>query len=199
MTNEELIQKFNPAAAGKLTNDDLAILRGLTVDQIGVLAKAYPNEATNKPYLLLHDSGVKDDKQLYPLSTWQNLYNLYKYHGKKNFTAYTFKALFVKSNKTPSLPGLRSAPAATGKVIDLSSTEAAALLRENFGASDQPPAPPAANPKLKAAPQKPAAKANPKAPVAKGKTVDVGGKTKAGKGTAPEADDEDLQDFSEAE
>ncbi len=196
MTNEELIQKFNPATAGGLTEGDLAVLRGLTTEQIGELAKAYPNNALSRPYLLLHDSAIPDNKQLYPLSTWQNLYNLHKFHSKKNFTAFTFRALFTPARKAPSIAGVRTA--APGKVVDLSSTQAATLLRENFGKGDQAAATATTTPVKKPA-QKPPAKPNPKAPT---KTVDVAGKTTSGKpakaAPAPVEDDE-LQDFTDTE
>lgn len=200
MTNEELIQKFNPAAAGQLTEGDIAVLRGLSTDQIGVLAKAYPNSATQRPYLLLHDSSLADNKQLYPLSTWQNLYNLHKFHSRKNFTPFTFKALYTVSRKAPTIPGIRTAGPGGAKVVDLSSTQAADLLRQNFPGTAAATATGTASTSAKKGSQKPAAVPNPKAP-AKGKTVDVARKTAAGKGKAAapvEADDEEMQDFEES-
>lgn len=201
MTNEELIHKFNPATAGNLTEGDLAIMRGLTSDQIAELAKAYPNNAHQRPYLLLADSTLAENKQLFPLSTWQNLHTLHKFHSRKNFSAYTFKVLFTPRRKAPSLPGVHSA-VATGKVVDLSSGQAAELLRQNFG-GNAAPANPIGTTSAKKVPQKPAATQNPKNS-AKGKTVDLTDKTtiaKAAKGAAPvaqkqaEAEDEEMQDF----
>lgn len=205
MTNEELIQKFNPATAGGLTEADVATMRGLTTDQIGVLAKAYPNQGHLRPYLLLHDSAVPDNKQLYPLSSWQNLYNLHKYHSRKNFTAFTFKALLTAPKKTPALRGLRPAVATAGKVVDLSSAEAAQLLRQNFGDTATNGTAAATSetvPTAKKVPPRSAAKASPKAAA---KIVDVANKTVAGKVSkaAPvkeqALDDEELQDFSAAD
>lgn len=203
MTNDELIQKFNPATAGGLTEKDLAIMRGLTTEQIGVLAGAYPNNAHQRPYLLLADSTLPENKQLFPLSTWQNLHTLHKYHAKKNFSAFTFKVLFTPTKKAPSLPGVRSA-VNPGKVVDLSSNQAAELLRQNFGGNTA--AATTATSSAKKGGQKPPAVQNPKS-AAKGKTVDVGGKTTAGKGKAAAAaaqasvagDGEEMQDFEESE
>lgn len=188
MTDEELIQKFNPATAGGLTDADLAIMRGLTTEQIAVLAKAYPNNGHQRPYLLLADASLPENKQLFPLSTWQNLHSLHKFHSKTNFSAYTFKALFKPAGKIPTIAGVRS-DGPGGKVVDLSSKQAADLLRENFGGEKAP----AIEAKK---PVKPAAKPNPKAPA---KTVDVAGKTTSGKGavTTVPADGEEMQDFSE--
>lgn len=199
MTNEELIQKFNPARAMQLTDEDIEQLRALSTEQLGVLARAYPNQANQRPYLLLRDSTLEDKKQLYPLGTFQSLYNLHKFHHKTNFSAYTFKVRHQPPKKAPALRGVRPTTTPTGKVVDLSASDAARQLREQFGAPGGAAAP--AAPAAPAAGKKPPAKKNP----APAKTVDVGAKGKAlkrTKGAPPEEsavpDDEQFQDFTES-
>lgn len=201
MTIEEVIQKFNPANAGNLTDDDIAAMRLLSDDQISALAKAYPNDPHGKPYLLLFDTALADKKQVYQPSTWQNLNNLRKYSNLKKFMPYTFRSLFIVAKKAPALRSIGKPN--TGQVVDLSAKAAADLLRNVTGAGT---ATKTAAPATAKATTKPAAKMNPVKPAVQ--TVDVSQKGKAsGKTSAAAAakaaaaskavgpEDEELHDF----
>jgi len=129
MTNEQLIEKFNPGA--NLSAEDLVIMKGLTDEQISVLAKAYPNTPTRRSYIRLYDKNMKDHQQIYQLSTWQNLNNLRKYSNKKNLVAYDYKTPHSKVNVVrPVAPAKVGAKAGPVKrvIVDLSAQEAAAEL-----------------------------------------------------------------------
>lgn len=140
MTNDELITKFNPANAGTLSEEDLTNFRALTTEQIGVLAKAYPNSPSRRPYLVLFDHNVKPDKQLYSLSTYQNLYNVRKFSNLNSIVPYDFKlAVFPirerqRAQVKPSRVGKGGAIAPGKKiVVDLSANEAADELTQAIG------------------------------------------------------------------
>lgn len=138
MTKEQLIAKYNPANARNLSQADLDAMREFSTEQLKELAEAYPNNANRKPYLILHDNNVKEGKQLYPLSTWQNLYNVRKFSGMKNLVAHTFKELFtvarpqnrIAANRAGSSAGKPTTTAR--KVVDLSAGEAADELKANL-------------------------------------------------------------------
>lgn len=142
MTKEQLLAKYNPANARNLSQADLDAMRDFTNDQLKELADAYPNSANRKPYLILFDNNVKPEKQLFPLSTWQNLYNVRKFSSMKNLVAHTFREVFtvarpqnkITANRPGSSVGKQTTTAR--KVVDLSASEAAAELRESL-----PPAP----------------------------------------------------------
>lgn len=198
MTNDELIQKFNPANAANLTQEDIALMRTLSDDQIGVLAKAYPNDPMGRPYLLLYDTTLGEKKQIYQPSTWQNLNNVRRYSNQKKFMPFTFRSLFIVPKKAPSLR-VPSRPV-PGQVVDLSARDAAALLRQTGNQT-------AATAVAKTGPQKPAAKINPPG-AGKAQVVDVskGGKTGKGKTASQkpaaaagnQAPDEEMQSFDES-
>jgi hypothetical protein len=138
MTKEQLLAKYNPANARNLSQADLDAMREFTNDQLKELAEAYPNSANRKPYLILFDNNVKEGKQLFPLSTWQNLYNVRKFSNMKNLMAHTFKEVFtvarpqnrVTANRPGSSVGKQTTTAR--KVVDLSAGEAAAELQANL-------------------------------------------------------------------
>lgn len=138
MTKEQLIAKYNPANARNLSQADLDAMREFSTDQLKELAEAYPNNANRKPYLILFDNNVKEGKQLFPLSTWQNLYNVRKFSGMKNLVAHTFKEVFtvarpqsrIAANRAGSNAGKQTTTAR--KVVDLSAGEAADELKANL-------------------------------------------------------------------
>lgn len=131
MTNEQLIEKFNPTKGANLTAEDLETLRSLTDAQIDVLADAYPNQPTRRSYLRLYNKSLAENKQLFQLSTWQNLRNVRKYSNQKNLIPWDFLVMSGKNIQA-------SKPAATNKqspkkvVVDLSAKEAAAELSKNL-------------------------------------------------------------------
>lgn len=134
MTNEQLIQKFNPATLGNLTAEDVEIMRNLTTDQIDVLAKAYPNQPHRKAYLRLYDKNVPAAKQLYSLSTWQNLRNLRKFQSKNNLVAWdAFNLKASVSAPVKSMTPVAGAQSPRKKVVDLTPKEAAAELQKVTG------------------------------------------------------------------
>lgn len=131
MTNEQLIQKFNPATLGNLSAEDVEIMRNLTTDQINVLAEAYPNQPHRKAYLRLYDKNVPAAKQLYSLSTWQNLRNLRKFQSKNNLVAWdVFSVKASVSLPVKSMTPVAGAQSPRKKVVDLSPKEAAAELQK---------------------------------------------------------------------
>lgn len=140
MTNEQLIVKFSPKNGLNLTAEDLEAMRNLTDDQIDVLADAYPNQPTRTAYLRLYDTSLPADKQIYQLSTWQNLRNVRKFSNKKNLRPYDFytrNAKAIGQNKTVK------ATTTTAKkvVVDLTAKEAAAELTKNLTKPTPTPAP----------------------------------------------------------
>lgn len=163
MTNEQLIAKFNPANAANLTSSDLETMRNLTDDQIDTLAKAYPNTPVRKPYLRLYDTKLADNKQLFQLSTWQNLRNVRKFSNMKNLKPYDF---ILPGNKLQAVKatvktGGKTVGSPRKVVVDLSATEAAAQLKEDLGGDKK--VPPAKQEKKPGAPKA----ATSKAPAAK--------------------------------
>lgn len=133
MTNEQLIVKFNPANAASITPDDLKIMHELTDEQIDILAEAYPNQPSRKSYLRLYDQNLKPDKQLYQLSTWQNLRNVRKFSQKRNLIAYDFYQV-VKPQ--PRQAVTKVTPGKPQKiVVDMTAQEAADELRKSIKAT----------------------------------------------------------------
>jgi hypothetical protein len=133
MTNEQLIAKFNPANGSNLTAEDLETLRGLTDQQIDVLADAYPNKPTRRSYLRLYDTTLPANKQLFQLSTWQNLRNVRKFSNKKNLIAYDFHTTAQSLNQQArqqmaQRPG--AAKPGPKVVVDLTAQEAADELKK---------------------------------------------------------------------
>jgi hypothetical protein len=129
MTKEQLILKYNPANAVNLKAEDYLEMRALTDDQISVLAEAYPNQPSRKSYLRLYDTTLQPHKQLYQLSTWQNLRNVRKYSAKKNLIAYDFYQVGAKAAAKAVKP-----PTGAPKkvVVDMTAQEAADELRKTL-------------------------------------------------------------------
>lgn len=136
MDTQQLIAKFNPANGSKLTAEDLATLRDLTDAQIDELAKAYPNVPSRKSYLRLYNKSLAPNKQLYPLSTWQNLRNARKYSNMKNLVAFDFittGASVAKADPVKSRPKMTTTQPTKKVVVDMSAKEAAAELTQKVG------------------------------------------------------------------
>lgn len=152
MTNEQLIEKFNPANSGALAAEDLELLRGLSDAQIDVLADAYPNKPTRRAYLRLYDTSLQPNKQLYQLSTWQNLRNVRKFSNKKNLIPYDFSATPASLTRQQMAAKPAQQKGNVKQVlVDLSATEAAAELTKTLTAkgniTSKPPAPKNETPK----------------------------------------------------
>lgn len=109
---EDIVKLFNPANAEALTEEQLSSLQGLTYEELKQLAQAYPNQASGNTYLVLKDKTVGDGKQLNPVSTWANLFNLHKI-GQTQFVAAGFSKNFKKPKEVKQ-----------GPVQDLTSEEA---------------------------------------------------------------------------
>lgn len=127
MTNEQLIELYNPTNAASLTPEQVTGLQNLSDAQICALAKAYPNKPRGNAYLVLYDKDMPMNKQLFTLSTWNNLCNLRSKMSKKNYVAYTFKALFIQTtgNNTQRAAAMPSQK----EVVDISTSEAAKALQ----------------------------------------------------------------------
>jgi hypothetical protein len=108
-----ILEIYNPANAASLTDEQITAMRSLSVEQIAELAKAYPNGPTGNSYLRLHDKNLADDKQIYPLSTWQNLHNLHKI-SNFNFTPISFTKNYV----APVLTMTNNVPPRTKDLAD---------------------------------------------------------------------------------
>lgn len=144
MTNEQLIEKFNPMNGANLTAEDLEIMHALTDEQIDVLANAYPNQPNRRAYLRYYDKNVAASKQMYNLGTWQNLRNLRKFNAKKNLIAWDFINVAAAAKQ----PVKAIAPVAGAKspkkvVVDLTAKEAAAELAAASVNVEKPATPPA--------------------------------------------------------
>lgn len=129
MTNEQLIEKFNPLNAPNVSAEDMEFMHNLTDEQIDVLANAYPNQPQRRAYIRLYDKNVAQNKQVYNLSTWQNLRNLRKFNNRKSLIAWDFFSV-AGANRTP----VKAVAPVAGKgsprkvVVDLTAKEAAAEL-----------------------------------------------------------------------
>lgn len=131
MTPEELIDKYNPLGYAKLTQEDIDAMRTLTDDEIEILAIAYPNTPTGNTYLRYFDTRYPADKQLYPLGSWQNLYNLRKKLKQTFFQPFTFTALWQSSKPVPKatevFPNTNNKNLPKAEPIDLTEHEIAGL------------------------------------------------------------------------
>lgn len=140
MTNAELIALFNPNNAANIGAQDLETMRALTDDQIDVLADAFPNVPTRRAYLILFDQNLPDNKQLYQLSTWQNLRNVRKYSNRKNLIAFTFKSIFDR--KAGAAAGQTTMHKTTGAAkrvaVDLTAEQAKKELEDALGKKEGP-------------------------------------------------------------
>lgn len=140
MQNADLVARFNPANAKNLTPQDLNDMRNLTDAELDQLAEAYPNKPAGKAYLRLYDTSVAENKQLYPLSTWQNLRNVRKFSNMKNLKPFDF----FDRNAKPEVAATATRPGkapAVKKVVDLSAQEAAAELAQATATKTTAPAP----------------------------------------------------------
>src|SRR5688572_936393 len=131
MDKQQLIAKFNPANAANLTAADMETMRGLSDYDIAILAEAYPNQPTRRSYLRLYNTALAENKQLYPLSTWQNLRNARKFSNMKNLVPFDFitspASVSKKKTGAGTLAG-KTTPVTKKVVVDLSAKEAAAEL-----------------------------------------------------------------------
>lgn len=134
MTNEQVITLFNPATADQLTASDLEIMRELTDEQIDALAHAYPNSPNRRSYLRLYDTKVPPNKQIYQLSTWQNLRNVRKFSNQKNLRPYDFLLRGNRVQTQTKVSGLSKTSTSSPKkvVVDLTAQQAAEELRNSF-------------------------------------------------------------------
>lgn len=112
----EIVKIYNPANAAALTPEQNEGLQKLTTEQIGQLAKAYPN-GTGGAYLLIVDGSKPANKQLPTLSTFQNLYNLHTKNGMKQFVPFAFKGNYKPQRVNVPMRARRQ------EVVDLSDQE----------------------------------------------------------------------------
>jgi hypothetical protein len=112
----DVVKLYNPANAASLTSEQIEGLRTLTTEEIGQLAKAYPNGSIQRAYLLIVDGSKPVAKQLPTLSTFQNLYNLRVKNGFKDHVAIAFKGQYKPVTAVP-------VRAKRQEVLDLSDTE----------------------------------------------------------------------------
>lgn len=91
----DIIQTYNPANSA-ITDQEISEMRNLTPDEIGELAKAYPNQPTGNAYLVYWNKNEAEKDQRYSLGTWANLWNLYKI-GQKHVVPFSFRKKFEKS------------------------------------------------------------------------------------------------------
>jgi hypothetical protein len=111
----KLIETYNPQNAKALDAQQIEAMQHFSNEQIEELAAAYPNQPRGNNYLVLINTTLPANKQVYQLSTWKNLASLRRLN-QKQFSAYSFKSVF-DNNKT-NLPKVGiSLPA---QVIDLS-------------------------------------------------------------------------------
>lgn len=128
MTKEEIIKLFNPANESNVTTEQM---RSLTDEQIGWLADAYPNTPTGGAYLILHDNRLPDDRQLKPLSTWQNLHTLRVKNSQKNLSAMGFRKNIFKARKPfVGRTIISKRNPIPPRVVDISSEEAMREIQE---------------------------------------------------------------------
>ncbi len=114
----DIVKLYNPANAAALTQEEIINLQSLTLDQIKQLAKAYPNTAHSRAYLLIIDSKKPVEKQLPQLSAWPNLYNLITRNGLR-FVAYGFRVNTPRQGRTIG----RVSKVRRSEVLDLSDQE----------------------------------------------------------------------------
>lgn len=151
MTDKQIVDRFNPNNTAQLTAEELEIMRNLTDEQIHKLAEAYPNQPTRRAYIKLYDKNIKEiHKQMFQLSTWQNLRNLRKYSNKKNLIAWDFKGF-----PQPVARQVAAQKGAAGQkiIVDMSAQEAAAELKETIKKNTMK-VEPVKSPKKEAKPEK---------------------------------------------
>jgi len=112
----DIVKLYNPITSASLTPEQIEGLQNLTIDEIKELAKAYPNTAMQKAFLLIVDGAKPVNKQIPTLSTFENLYNLKVKNGLKTFVALNFKGTY----KPRTIQPVR---ARRSEVLDLSDTE----------------------------------------------------------------------------
>ena len=132
MTDQQLIEKFNPATAGSLKPEDIEVMRALTDQQIDVLANAYPNQPRMNMYLRYSDNRVATDKQILQRGSWQNLRNARKYSNATYLRPYDFILPGNKQQTVRPVPGRTVAAAPARVQVDLSAQEAADELRKSL-------------------------------------------------------------------
>lgn len=132
MTNEQLILKYNPANAATFKPEDFQEMRALSDDQIQILAEAFPNQPSRKSYLRLYDTTLDPHKQLYQLSTWQNLRNVRKFSNKKNLVAYDFYQVGAKAAAVATTRNAKVPVQPKKVVVDMTAQEAADELRKSI-------------------------------------------------------------------
>lgn len=131
----DFVKLYNPANASALSAEQIQGLQNLTTEQIGQLAKAYPNSGS--AYLLIIDGSKPAERQLPALSTFQNLYNLRTKNNLKNFVAYGFKGVYRPQPTRTSRPLKR-------EILDLSDQELLNLagFRTGVGTTKEETIPP---------------------------------------------------------
>lgn len=112
----DLVKLYNPANAELLTPEQLEGLQKLDSNQIKELAKAYPNTAIPRAYLLIGDSTKPIEKQLLSLSTFENLWNLREKNAQRQYVPYAFKGTFKPKSFNTVKPR-------KSEVLDLSDVE----------------------------------------------------------------------------
>lgn len=135
LSPEVLVETYNPANAKNLSAEQIHYMRTFTLEEIAILAKAYPNQARSNNYLVLFNKNVADNKQSYQLSTYSNLKSLWAL-GKKEFSIFTFRTLF--SNPSQAQASARAIKK-DGKVVDLTDkdlNDAAGLKKGTETAQD---------------------------------------------------------------
>lgn len=118
----DIVKTYNPANAAGLTPEQITGLQNLTVDEIKLLADAYPNASYPAAYLLIVDKSLKPEKQLPQLSSFPNLYNLITRNGLKNFGALNFKGNYKPVRSAVAMPS-RNITAKRREVLDLGDAE----------------------------------------------------------------------------
>jgi hypothetical protein len=109
----DLINLYNPANAGSLSETDREKMQLLSSDDIKQLAMAYPNMTMQRAYLLIVDDTKPAGKQLPTLSSFENLWNLREKNGLRNYVAFGFKGQYK----------VIPARLKNAEVLDLSDTE----------------------------------------------------------------------------
>lgn len=124
MTTDQLIKTYNPTAVAHLTKEQIDNMKNLTDEQIKILAEAYPNTPSANAYLVLFDTKLDFNKQLFSLSTWSNLHRLHSKQRMVNYRPYTFRELFVPERQAKAVVKTKIPSA---KPIDLSAKETEGL------------------------------------------------------------------------
>lgn len=139
---KEMLYRLNPDNVKTFNDDDVTFLKNISDEDLKQLAIAYPNKASRNNYLVLTNNALaKGAKQLYPLSTYENLFNIRTKYNQKSFSIFDIRVKFVNTTtaqKTTVAPAqdlsqkeLKSADgikqgtaqpapdAGTGKVVDM--------------------------------------------------------------------------------